>query len=150
MSFFKVTKEDINKAKESTRFEFKDGDKPILMITEIKEITETGKEKLIVSGQVLGGEYNGRKYSIYISPKQTSMMIEFLSCFYSEEQILNGEANPEHIIGQKITFEVNLREYNGKQYPNYRRMKLATDIPEGLDVELPNAEEQAEESASVF
>jgi hypothetical protein len=143
MDFFKVTKEDIDKVKENKGINFKHGDVFTMIIEELKEVTETGKEKLIVSGKIVGGEYNGRKHSIFVFKNSMSFFIDLLMCFFSEADITAGKATPEALVGKMFTSHISISQYNGKDYTNYRKVTAASSVPD-----MPIAQVQANQAAA--
>lgn len=153
MDFFKVSKDDIDKVKNNRGIQFKHGEEFTMLIEEIKEVTETGKEKLIISGTITSGEHSGRKHSIFVFKNSMSFFIDLLMCYYSEEEIMSGKASPEDLVGRSFSSTISISTHNGREYTNYRRVSAVSSVPELGGTSSSVSEtiaKQVESSADVF
>lgn len=150
MDFFKVSKEDIDKVKSNKGITFKHGEEFTMLIEEVKEVTETGKEKLIIGGKVIGGEHDGKKHSIFIFKNSMSFFVDLLMCYYTEKEITDGAASAEALLGRMFSATISISSYNDKQYTNYRKVRAASSVPEIGGSIASVQEKQVEASRDLF
>lgn len=138
MDFFKVTNEDIEKAKTGDKATFKDKELATFTIREFKEKVVNDKQTLIVECVVSSEntENNGKGHAFFINDSAFAVKtwVKILQCFYTDEQIAQG-IDPMTMVSLKFKSTANHSQNGDKLYVNFYEFANAeldvdvTDMP---------------------
>ena len=128
---FKITKDDIEKAKSSCVCEFADKEKVGFLIEEI--VIDEAKSQIRIGCQVITGENTGRKYTHFINEKMKRTYINIAKCLWTEDEIISGSIDRSELIGIKIESTAMHNTSKGKKYTNFYDFSPMSDVPECIE-----------------
>jgi len=134
-NFFQPTKEELAKA-DKTRPVFKADEVVGFLVTEIKEgVDNDGKARVIVGTNVTTGEHTGKDFAFFINDNPTSkgIIINMMKCFWSDEEMLAGQAGGIKLIGKQFSSpcKESHKLVNGetKTYQNFYQFTAVDSTP---------------------
>ena len=132
--FFKVSKEEVEKAKSGGIPKFEEGETPTFLIEELKENEKDGKKSLKIGTKIMDGKNEGKSYP-HMVYENKSFLVNLLSCFYTEAEIMGGGFNPEDMVGRKFKARVvkSKSKKNDKIYTNFYDLEAVSDVPDMPD-----------------
>lgn len=123
MSFFTVTKEELEAAKNGGRekVQVKEDVEYTFLIEEVKEKENDKGKYLIIAMRFVGGEFDGKEYPMFVSehPVAKQKLLKLMSALFSQEDLLSGKINsPAPLIGKsfKTKFKINGEFANNLYY----------------------------------
>lgn len=152
MNFLNVSAEEIKEAKSGGMPNFKDNEPVRFLVEEAKE--DAQNEKLIFGMQVIGGEHDGKKMPQYIdnSVMGKKKYIAIMSSYFTEQQLINGEAKPQAMVGKKVDTVAKLGKGKGanagKTYTNFYTWMPVSDVPDALGEAVADSISKIEDEAS--
>ena len=114
---FNITEADVKEAKDSSfpKAVFVEGDKPTLMLKEIKEKKIRDEDCLIFSYTVQGGNNDGKEHAEFMKPskpRSKQFVIDMLEASFGKA----AGHNVKELVGKQFTAEVKIKKGDTRDF----------------------------------